>query len=60
MGSAHTLCDRRSHHTSSGLQDEPEDSEAGGGDIRVDEDRWEDFGGPGIGEWSAPGWQATS
>ena len=37
-GSAHTLCDRRSHHTASGLQDEPEDSQAGGGDIRVDED----------------------
>ena len=29
---------RRSHHTASGLQDEPEDSQAGGGDIRVDED----------------------
>ena len=37
-GSAHTLCDRRSHHTASGLQDEPEDSQAGVGDIRVDED----------------------
>ena len=37
-GSAHTLCDRQSHHTASGLQDEPEDSQAGGGDIRVDED----------------------
>ena len=37
-GSVPTLCDRRSHHTASGLQDEPEDSQAGGGDIRVDED----------------------
>ena len=57
--SANSLGDRRENNPAFELRAEPEDSQVGGGDIRVDEDDGGDSDALGIEAWSVLAWPGT-